>query len=348
MYDSFSQDLSHPCDRRRAAWWARSRGIVLDSVSHNRSGAVLLNSHSDLPHWVKQKSRHPELRLALDLVDSYFMTRSNAIEDYGRSVVRMLNRDFSPTLNRYTSWLERAVRVADVVICSTPEQADFFRVINENVHPILDRHGELPLLKAHETANSSGRASVFWEGQSATLKHLIDLADPLRRVSRQMPLQLNVVTDSRVPIIGPQTLGPSSERQLVRAFSGSDVSVVFRPWTRKAVEDAAISSDFAILPISNRDPFAQAKPENRLLISWRLGLPCLTSDTPAYSRVMNDAQVEGICRDASIWEESLLTYARDRDLRRGNVTAGQAYLARYHSDEQLLARWDSALAPLLS
>lgn len=347
-YDRFSQDLSHPYDRRRAAWWARVRGISLDSATPTGNGLVFLHSHSDLPYWVKQKAKYPELKLAVDLVDSYLMAKPNPVEDCGRSLVRIANRDFSPSLGSYTSWLERAVRVADVVICSTPEQAEFLRELNGNVHPILDWHGELPRLEAHDRETSSDRVSIFWEGQSATLKHLVDLAGPLRETSRRVPLQLNVVTDARVPIVGPQTLGRSSQRLLDKTFSGSDVTVVFRPWTTENVQRAAALSDFAVLPISRDDPFARAKPENRLLIAWRLGLPCLTSDTPAYSRVMQDAGVSALCGSADDWEASLTRYCNENDTRLGNLIKGQAYLAKQHSDEQLLSRWDQALIRLIS
>lgn len=288
------------------------------------------------------------MKLAVDLVDGYLMAGPGRIEDYGRSAVRIVSRDFSPTTSRYTSWLRRAAEMADVVICSSPEQASFLRTINDNVHAILDWHGELPLLSSREGRQESAGLSIFWEGQSATLKHLLDLAGPLRRVSRQMPLQLHVVTDPRVPIIGPRTLGPSSGRLLAKAFSGSDVKVAFHRWTPRNVEAVSQACDFAILPISNQDSFARAKPENRLLIAWRLGLPCLTSDTPAYSRVMTDAQVGGVCRDAEEWESALLDFSRDGKLRETNVIAGQTYLARRHSDVQLLARWDSALMPLFN
>ena len=288
------------------------------------------------------------MKLAVDLVDGYLMAGPSRIEDYGRSAVRIASRDFSPTTSRYTSWLRRAAEVADVVICSSPEQASILGTMNANVHPILDWHGELPLLASRDGRQESAEPSVFWEGQSATLKHLIDHAGPLRRASRQVPLLLNVVTDPRVPLIGPRALGPSSVRLLHKAFSGSNVKVAFHRWTPRNAEAVAASCDFAILPISSHDSFARAKPENRLLIAWRLGLPCLTSNTPAYSRVMTDAQVEGVCRDARNWESALLNYSQDRDLRAANIAAGQEYLARNHSDAQLLARWDSALMPLLS
>lgn len=346
-YDPLSSDLRHTYDRRRVVWWAQQRGVSLASVADRRSGVVFLHSQSDLPKWIRRKTRYPEMKLAVDLVDGYLMAGPSRIEDYGRSAVRIVHGDFSPTTSRYTAWLRRAAEMADVVICSSPEQANFLRTINDNVHPILDWHGELPLIAIRKGPQESAGLSIFWEGQSATLKHLIDLAGPLRRISRQVPLQLHVVTDPRVPIIGPRTLGPSSTRLLAKAFSGSNVKVAFHRWTPRNVEAVSQACDLAILPISNQDSFARAKPENRLLIAWRLGLPCLTSDTPAYSRVMADAQVEGVCRDAEEWESALLDYSRDRDLRETNVVGGQRYLATHHSDGQILSRWDSALMPLL-
>ena len=38
-------------------------------------------------------------------------------------------------------------------------------------------------------------------------------------------------------------------------------------------------ADIAVIPIDLSDPVAQAKPENKLMILWRLGMPVIASAT---------------------------------------------------------------------
>ena len=99
-------------------------------------------------------------------------------------------------------------------------------------------------------------------------------------------------------------------------------------------------SNLAIIPIDTSVPIQRLKPENRLLIMWRLGLPCLTSDSPAYVRVSNEVETITACRNLDDWYQNALRLLSDPDLARIQVTRGQEYLRQTHSKDSLLKKWD--------
>jgi glycosyltransferase involved in cell wall biosynthesis len=89
------------------------------------------------------------------------------------------------------------------------------------------------------------------------------------------------------------------------------------------------------------------KPENRLLIMWRLGLPCLTSASPAYIRVANDAGVNVVCENLNDWASNLNQILNDPKYALSESIKGQNYLREHHNRKILLRKWDNAIQSVL-
>ena len=107
------------------------------------------------------------------------------------------------------------------------------------------------------------------------------------------------------------------------------------------------SKDITPTYLSIGVPLQNLKPENRLLIMWRLGLPCLVSPTLAYSRVMNSIGENLICNSTVEWLNKI-TLLRDSDGQRYEIVEkGQQYLRDFHSSEILLNKWDSLIEATL-
>ena len=51
----------------------------------------------------------------------------------------------------------------------------------------------------------------------------------------------------------------------------------------------------------NKDPMMVGKPENKLLLLWRMALPVLVSSTPAYQKVMIRANQDNFINKESEW-----------------------------------------------
>jgi hypothetical protein len=76
---------------------------------------------------------------------------------------------------------------------------------------------------------------------------------------------------------------------------------------------------------------------------WRLGLPVLTSPLASYSRVMKEAQIDGVCRDSSEWQSKIVNLNESKGLREEFIEKSRIYLEKKHNLEDILAKWDNAL-----
>ena len=102
-----------------------------------------------------------------------------------------------------------------------------------------------------------------------------------------------------------------------------------------------------MIPIDLSIPMQKLKPENRLLIMWRLGLPCLTSPSPAYTRVAHQAGVNAICDNLQDWFENFNQLLNDPVFALNEIIAGQNYLRDNHNRTILLNKWDLAIESVM-
>jgi hypothetical protein len=119
------------------------------------------------------------------------------------------------------------------------------------------------------------------------------------------------------------------------------------PWTPNNLFECAKGSEVAMLPIDLSVPMQRLKPENRLLIMWRLGLPCLTSPSPAYLRVAKSAGVTAVCNSSHEWHENFVQILTDANYAKNEILAGQNYLSENHSQRILLSKWDLAFESVM-
>jgi hypothetical protein len=115
------------------------------------------------------------------------------------------------------------------------------------------------------------------------------------------------------------------------------------PWTLSNLAESASRSSIAMIPIDLSVPMQLLKPENRLLIMWRLGLPCLTSQSPAYVRVTNQAGVKSVCEDSKAWHLNFTNLLNDSSFAYNEIVRGQNYLSENHTRRILLEKWDCAI-----
>jgi glycosyltransferase involved in cell wall biosynthesis len=124
-------------------------------------------------------------------------------------------------------------------------------------------------------------------------------------------------------------------------------SVRLHPWDEKTCAQVIPACDLAVIPIDLSDSLVTGKPENKLLLLWRLGMPVVTSATPAYKRAMKLAGTEGLaCRTEGEWVAALERMMDDESLRRDTGVRGRTLAETHYSESQMLARWDSVFASL--
>lgn len=338
-YAGYSRDFSVPGDRRRFAAFARVRGVPIEFAELDRPYDVAYVTYSsDLPGWVERKSREGDrLKLVFELIDAYFSETGlvrRLLKGTGR---RLLGTDskWSPDLRRT---LISACETADAVVCSTEEQRETIRCYNSNVFLSFDYFGE-ELGTPKSDYRRSGKLRIVWEGQSTTLPNLQVIREPLNDLKDRV--ELHVVTDPHIH----RYFGRFSAYPAMDALDGIECEKHFHRWDRATFSSDVTAADLAVIPIERSNALWWGKPENKLVMLWQLGMPVLTSATPAYARVMNAAQIDMTCDDFDDWRQSLERLIAAPESELGEIGARcRRYAEVAYSKELFVARFDEALA----
>lgn len=328
-YASYSRDFSGPGDRRRFSAYARQRGLVYDYPDLKGDyDLVVVTQNADLPGWTERKRREGDrLRIVLDLVDPYF-EQKRLDERLLKGVGRYLEGRDSRLSPDFLRTLKGICRAADGVICSTREQRETILEYNPNVEISFDWFDEE--LGAPKCGfRRDGRLKLVWEGQAGTLRGIQVLRGPLNALKDKV--ELHVVTDPSVPrFYGRLGTLPATE-----LLAGIECPVRLMPWRKETFSDQITAADLAVIPMDFSHPMFAKKPENKLVLLWKLGMPVLTGPTAAYRRTMAAAGLDMVCETESDWTERLAALAEA-------PSATLAELARRGRDHALSAYDETA------
>lgn len=342
-YSTHRNDPSGPGDRRRFCGWAAARGLAYELARPGeRYDLVVSNPGGDLSVW----SRLPaETKFVLDMVDSYLAVPGwdpramfRGLFKFALGQTRRLHLD-------YRRLLEASCRRADAVICSTEEQRRSILDLCPNVHVILDLQSEAT--RGVKTDYASGEEfRLVWEGLGQNVRTFRAIAGPLRALAGRHRFALHLITDLEYPRASTR-YWMRHTRELVRDVLG-DVRVHLHPWDLDQLSARCTACDLAVIPMPLEVPFLRGKPENKLVLFWRMGLPVVTSATPAYDRAMRGAGLALTCRTPEDWERTLERMMEHEPARREAGERGLAYARQAYGEAGLLAKWDAVMASVLA
>jgi hypothetical protein len=302
-YGGYSRDFSRPGDRRRFSAYARQRGLRYEYPDLKQGyDLVVVTQNADLTGWAERKRREGDrFRLVIDLVDPYFQQKrldERLLKGIGRYVEGRDSR-LSPDFLRT---LQSACRAADGVLCSTREQRETILGYNPNVEISFDWFDdELGAPKRDFVRN--GPLKLVWEGQAGTLRSIQTLRGPLNALKDKV--ELHVVTDPSVPRwYGRLGTLPASE-----LLAGIECPVRLTSWRKETFSGHITAADLAVIPMDFSHPMFAQKPENKLVLLWKLGMPVLAAPTPAYRRAMAAAGLDMICDTEDEWTKRLAELA---------------------------------------
>lgn len=340
-YVPYADDLSNPGDRRRFVYWARDRGVNWEPYRPaGRYDVVMLAGTADLSAWRDARTGGP--KVVYELIDSY-LDAPASLKSRLRGIAKYAAGELRRPIADYRAAIERTCTAADAVVCSTPEQRTQLLALNPNVHEILDAHVDL-VQRPKADFSIGDVANVVWEGLPYTLDDMEVAAPALRRIARRQPLALHVVTDLEYQ---------RYTRRFVRARTADVVHrllprAYLYEWNEQLLAPLVVACDLAVIPLDLSDPFARAKPENKLLLFWRMGMPTLTSATPAYVRTMAAAGQDLTCETTEDWELGVEALLEDEDRRRDAGTGGRCFVETNHSSDRTLERWDELFESVLN
>lgn len=337
-YVPYSPSLDRPGDRRRFVHYARSRGIPFEVADPSRVyDLVVVSGNADLSVW----ARYPHGKVVFDFIDSY-LAAPRTPRNLARGLVKFVARQSRRLQLDHWNALRRMCQRSAAVVCSTLEQAASIRPSCANTHVILDiQDADVADRKRDYTRSAPFR--LVWEGLPENVHTLGVARDALREVDANDPLQLHLVTDARFPRWAGR-FGHADTLAAARRAAGIR-DIVLHPWSPASLAAAACAADLAIIPLPRQNPFYWGKPENKLLLFWRMSVPVLVTDSPANARAMAGAELTGTCPDAG-WADRLRQMMADESLRRRSGESGHAFATSHHGATATLAAWDAMFESL--
>jgi hypothetical protein len=339
-YRSYHKDGTAPGDRRRFIFFAKERNISFETADLSKEyDIVYLTYGCDLGRWIAYKKANPGTRIIFEMIDSYLLEEAGFFTFF-RGAIRYITKRESRLYLNYKNALREMVSVCDAVVCSTPIQKEDISRYNKNIHISLDYFSND--ITQHKTSyNSKGKLKLLWEGQAYTVKNLFVINDVLEKLRDE--IELHIITD---PIINyPLKLFNIKTSRLLKKVR---CSYYIHDWTRPTFSQMVSEADLAIIPISSKQNIMWNKPENKLLLFWEMGIPVLTSDTPAYKRVMDKAGLDFYCRTPDEWIQKIKRYKEEgENERKQNASIASKYLQNYHSKDLILENWDTIFESVL-
>ena len=343
-YSPLSPTLAAAGDRRRLPFWAKNRGYELVTDLTKKVDVIVASENSDFQSTHFTQKGVP---VVFDLVDAY-LSPLNPWDDLARGLAKKLSGQISGNVKPFSHHVKDFCETSSAVICSSPEQEAVIKPFNSNTHVILDCHDEIPLIDPKPIWSSSlSGGTILWEGQPATIRGVQQISSVLFQLSKENNLHFDFVTDEKYF----QLLGKYFKMDTLQLLK-KDLNPIFdrigiTPWTPIGLVESAKKSTISMIPIDLTVPMQKLKPENRLLIMWRLGLPCLTSPSPAYIRVATKAGVKAVCESPKAWLEHFSNLLSDPLFAHEEVLRGQNYLRENHNRESLLNKWDQVIESVI-
>jgi len=340
-YWPLSNGLNSPGDRRRLVFWANSRGHEIITDTERKVDVIVATENADFNSIYFKEARVP---VVFDLVDAY-LSPLNAANDFLRGIAKSVSGQISGGIKPFSEHVKEFCISSSVVICSSIEQERIISPFNRNTHIILDSHEEIPFLNPRDLRTADSKEKIIlWEGQPATIRGVRAISPTLDKITKTHTLRFEFVTDEYYYKFLGKYIKQSTAVTLKKDLNEIEARVNITPWSIDNLVKSAEKSAIAMIPINLTVPMQELKPENRLLIMWRLGLPCLTSASPAYSRVMSKAGTTGTCNVDEDWKTNFEKLLNDRSFAFEEVERGQIYLRENHTSSILLNKWDEAIA----
>lgn len=339
-----SMTLDAPSDRRRFVRYAKSRGLEFEIASPAKSyDLVVLNQRADITAW----SRYPRgsARIIYDATDSYISNDSRNWKVLLRGTSKFLTRQSKFLALDYRKAVEAMCRRADAVICSTDEQRQVIGRYCSNVHLILDMQDDD--VSEFKTKYEVGRTLRFvWEGLASSgipWKQLREIVDPL---AARREVELHVVTDIRYHRYHDMYVRCHTVDDMRGVFGPLSSRVFLHQWGPYSLARIATGCDIALIPIDMADKFQCGKPENKLLLFWRLGLPTVVSATPAYVRAMSRCTVPLACHGSADWRSMIEMLESNEAARKNAGEEGRRIAQDAYGTESMLQAWDAVFASI--
>lgn len=335
-------NLDKPGDRRRFVYYAESRNLSFEiAVPTEKYDVVVVSQGADLSVWGEYDKGGA--KIIYDFIDSYLAVPRNSIKGRLRGLAKYFSGQSRYLRINHWKALESMCIRADAVICTTQEQAEDISRFCSNVHIILDIHSTV--VRSVKSDYQAGEVfNLVWEGIADNVYAFENIRNVFAKLQTRRKVALHLITDLEFR----RYLGRYGKTQTGNIAHGLCENVYLYEWNEQMCSTIISACDLAIIPIDLSDPLVRGKPENKLVLFWRMGVPAVTSATPAYEQAMSKAGLQMACHDESEWVETLESYMSDESSRRSAGMAGRRLVESDYCEEVILRKWDKVFSSVLA
>lgn len=342
-YAPYTQDYSAPGDRRRFCYYAEKRGISYETADPARTYDLLVVSPgADITQWCRYGKG--KTRVIYQTIDAYLSTNIWELKSAIRGTAKYVLGHHRHLEMDYRTAIKKMCLRADAVICSTEEQRLDVLPFCDNVHIILDFHTKA-IRQTKQDYSLGGTFNLAWEGLGENVVMLGVIREALQEVSRLCPVSVHCVTDLTYrKMNGP--VRPSQTRDLARRTLAGIRSYLYE-WNEEMFAAICTSCDAAVVPVPLEVPLFRGKPENKLVLFWKMGLPTVVSASPANMRAMEICGQDLSCVTSADWVDRLTRLATSESERRRVGQEGRQFAEERYGEANMLKQWDSVFESVL-
>lgn len=331
-YVPYSESFSHPGDCRRFAGYAAFRGIPFEVARlDEKYDLIILSERADISMWCD----YPHGKIVYDFIDSYLAIPYGDIKGCLRGTAKFVSRQHARLQFSYWETIRNMCRRSDAVVCTTEMQQSYILPYCGNTHVVLDMHDSV-VSDVKKDYKAGPPFKLVWEGLPWNISQLKIIREVLCYLNQHYQVELHLVTD----LVGYRFLGEfwkmSSTKAAQQIFDRAKV----HEWNKETCTKIISQYDVAVIPIDLLDPLVAGKPENKLMLLWRVGMPVVTSATPAYVRAMDEAGLSLACKNDYEWISALEKLLLDEEARRAAGEKGREFVNQNHNKNQLVEKWD--------
>lgn len=344
-YTPCSADWQHPVDRRRFPRYCQLTGIPLATADwKHRPDVLIVTQAADLTYC--SRIGREDCLIVFDANDGYLIPRKRNFFDRGRGLFKFIVRQHKYPEAHYERTYLRMCERADAVVCSHPLQAAFLRHYCKNVHLITDFPPNIEL-KRKRDYSIKGPINVFWEGLGTTRNMPFSEINRIFGSRRDASaFRFHLLTDLELMRVSNHFFGTTVMDECRRKAPDLFKQFYFYQWNELVLSEVATKCDFGIIPIPLDNTARMFKPENKLVLMWRMGIPTIVSATPSYAEAMTKVGCNLACFSDAEWQSNIDRLLENEELRRTAGEDGYRHVELNYSENAMRTKWDKVLASI--
>ena len=218
-------------------------------------------------------------KIIYNLINSYLAIPTHDLKGLFRGFAKYITRHHKYLQFSYWKSLEDMCERADAIVCTTEEQKDNMLKFCTNVHIILDFHSDsVQNIKSDYT--NKDVFNIVWEGLPHSIQTLSEVKEVLKCLKKKYKIAFHMVTDIQYYNYFGKYWKRNTKDTIRKLLDIEDIYLY--EWNEQTFSIIGTACDMAIIPIPLNKPLYAGKPENKLLLFWKMGVPVVVSATPAY------------------------------------------------------------------